>query len=147
MASNTATIGTAAVAGMNPWLMAGATGLGALGDWLGGGQERKEQKWSLGQRQRLSSMFQGQMGQGGINPQLMQQLLARFRQSTQPTMDTLGAQAAQYGTGMGSGSTTRMFGNTMLPLLAGYQGQLGLQDVQMRQSHDDNLRRLLAGLA
>lgn len=125
--------------------LAGAAG--SYADWKAGETGRDAQKWSLGQRQDLSNMFQGQMGQGGINPQLMQQLMARFQQSTQPMQNQLSARMAQFGTGPGSGEMARMFNNQMAPMLAGYQGQLGMQDVQMRQSHDDNIRQLLARLS
>ncbi len=145
MANPTLTLGSAAT-GMNPWVMGGAMGLGALGDYLGGGQQRKEQKWSLGQRQKLSGMFQGQMGQGGIDPGQIAQMMAQFRQSVQPMQNQLMARMGQMGTGMGNGEMGRMFNNQMAPMLAGFQGQLGMQDAQMKQSHDMNLRQLLAGL-
>ena len=132
--------------GMNPYVMGGAMGLGAIGDYIGGGQQREAQKWSLGQRQKLSNQYQGQMGQGGIDPGMMAQLMALFQQSVKPMQGQLMSRMGQMGTGMGSGEMGRMFNNQMAPMLAGYQGQLGMQNVQMKQDYDMNLRRLLAGL-
>ena len=125
--------------------LAGAAG--AYADWKAGETGRDAQKWSLGQRQNLSEMFQGQTKQDVLSPEFIRQLMARFQQSTQPTMDKLGAQAAQFGTGPGSGEITRMFGNTMLPLIAGQRANLDMFNVNATQDRNMGIRQLLARLS
>lgn len=133
----------------NPYIAGGAAGIGALGDYAAGGQQRAQSRWGFGQRKDLYDMLRWKTyGKQGdvIDPAKMTQLLSLFKQGMQPQMDKMTWQTGRQ-TGLSSPESQRMMMSQLMPLLAQFQGGLMQQNIGMTEQRDEGLRRLMAQLA
>lgn len=127
----------------------GGSALSALGNWIGGGQQRKEQEWSHGQRKDLYNLLRWHTyGKQGpvISPQQMSRMQGQWRQSMQPGFADALWGASRHA-GMSSPQTWNMYMKQRMPLEAGFMQALMQQNIGMTQQRDQNLLRLMAGLA
>ena len=137
---------------MEPLTMAllagGGQALGSLGDWLGGGDQRKHMRQQMSRQTDLYNLFRygGQLGQDVISPRLMQQMLSNYRQMMGPQMANQLWGASRHA-GLSSPQTWRMFMQQWLPQQAGFANQLGMQNIGLTQQRDAGIRSLLARLA
>jgi len=137
---------------MEPLTMAlmagGSQALGSLGDWLGEADQRRHTRQRMGRQTDLYNMFRygGQMGRDVINPQMMQKMIANYRQMMQPQMANQLWGASRHA-GLSSPQTWRMFMQQWMPQQAGFANQLGMQNISLTQQRDAGLRQLLTRLA
>jgi hypothetical protein len=124
-------------------------GMQAAGGYLAGGEERKKQRWQFGQMKDLYDLLRWQTyGKQGpvISPQMMNQLVSQYRKSMQPAFADM-SWGASRGAGLSSPQSHRLYAKQRMPLEGGFIQALMQQNIGMTQQRDQNLLRLMAGLA
>ena len=125
-------------------------GMQAAGSHLAGGQERKKQRWQFGQMKDLYDMLRWQTyGKKGpvISPQMMKQMMSQYRQSMQPAFADISHATSRGGGGLSAPQSQRLYAQQRMPLEGGFMQALMQQNIGMTQQRDQNLLRLMAGLA
>jgi hypothetical protein len=129
-------------------LMGGGQALQGLGNWLGGGQERKLQGQQMGRQTDMYNLlrYNSGMGQPVINNQLYQHLMNMFKQSMSGQLAGNAAGAAKMGS-LSSPDLQKMLAGLTLGPAAQFGGNLMTQNLSMTQNRDNALRQMLLRLA
>lgn len=134
----------------NPWLMAAQQGLAGAAEFWGGAQQRRQDRWSFGQRRDLYDEIRWKrLGKEGpvISPQMIQQMIGRWRQSMQPAFADMSWGASRGGGGLSAPQSQRLYARERMPLEGGFIQGLMQQNIGLTQRRDQNYLQLLAQLS
>jgi hypothetical protein len=134
---------------VNPWLMAAQQGLSGAAEYWGNEQQRRQDRWAFGQRKDLYDLIRWKrLGKEGpvISPQMIQQMVANWRQAMQPGFADM-SWGASRGAGLSSPQSHRMYAQQRTPVEGGFIQGLMQQNVGLTQRRDENYLRLLAQLS
>jgi len=134
--------------GVNPYVAGGGQALSFLSDWLGGGQQRKQQSWRFGQQKDLYDKIRwGMLGRDAVSDQRVGSIRGKVRESMQPAFADMSWMAQRKGGGLSSPQASRMYAQERLPVEAGISADLQKWQTETNIRSEEGLLQLLAMLS
>jgi hypothetical protein len=134
--------------GVNPYMAAGGDVLGYLADYLGGGEQRKQERWRFGQQKDLYDDIRwNRLGRDAVSDQKVGNIRSNIRESMQPAFADMNWMAQRKGGGLSSPQSSRMYAQARLPVEAGISADLQKWQTETNIRSEEGLLQLLAMLS